>query len=90
MILFPPPLSCMGHWPIATVVKSSELRAMSDGLYLRLSGEPPMPPPDADFSFRIVFEKGSRNPRRIFDAASELIDGFEALGPRPIKPLASV
>jgi hypothetical protein len=38
-----------------------------------------MPPPDADFSFRIVFEKGQGNPRRIFDAASELIDGFEQL-----------
>jgi hypothetical protein len=38
-----------------------------------------MPPPDADFSFRIVFEKGHGNPRRIFDAASELIDGFEQL-----------
>ena len=38
-----------------------------------------MPPPDADFSFRIVFEKGQGDPRRIFDAASELIDGFEHL-----------
>ncbi|TMK07047.1 MAG: hypothetical protein E6G71_12125, partial [Alphaproteobacteria bacterium] len=48
-------------------------------LYLRVSGEPLMPPPDADFSFRIVFEKGQGDPRRIFDAASELIDGFEHL-----------
>ena len=38
-----------------------------------------MPPLDADFSFRIVFEKGQGDPRRIFDAASELIDGFERL-----------
>ena len=38
-----------------------------------------MPPPVADFSFRIVFKKGQGNPRRIFDAASELIDGFEHL-----------
>jgi hypothetical protein len=38
-----------------------------------------MPPPNADFSFRIVFEKGQGNPRRIFDAASELIDGFAQL-----------
>jgi hypothetical protein len=38
-----------------------------------------MPPPVADFSFRIVFKKGQGNPRRIFDAASELIDGFERL-----------
>jgi hypothetical protein len=38
-----------------------------------------MPPPNADFSFRIVFKKGQGNPRRIFDAASELIDGFEQL-----------
>jgi hypothetical protein len=48
-------------------------------LYLRVSGERPMPPTDADFSFRIVFEKGQGDPRRIFDAASELIDGFEHL-----------
>ena len=47
-------------------------------VYLRLLGEPPMPP-EADFSFRIVFEKGQGDPRRIFDAASELIDGFEEL-----------
>ncbi|MGL5167186.1 MAG: hypothetical protein ACRC9K_14990 [Afipia sp.] len=33
----------------------------------------------ADFSFRIVFARGQGNPRRIFDAASELIDGFEQL-----------
>src|SRR5882724_9438095 len=48
-------------------------------LYLQVSGEPPMPPPDADFSFRISFKKGQGDPRRIFDAASELIDGFEQL-----------
>jgi hypothetical protein len=38
-----------------------------------------MPPPAADFSFRIFFEKGQGDPRRIFDAASELIDGFGQL-----------
>jgi hypothetical protein len=38
-----------------------------------------MPPPNADFSFKIDFAKGQGNPRRIFDAASELIDGFERL-----------
>ena len=38
-----------------------------------------MPPPDADFAFTINFEKGSGDPRRIFDAASLLIDGFEEL-----------
>jgi hypothetical protein len=41
-----------------------------------LSQDPPMPP-DADFSFTIDFEKGSGDPRRVFDAASELISGFE-------------
>ncbi len=41
--------------------------------------EPPMPPSDADFSFKIVFEKAKGNPRRIFNAASDLIDGFEQL-----------
>lgn len=38
-----------------------------------------MPLPIADFSFRISFKKGQGNPRRVFDAASELIDGFERL-----------
>jgi hypothetical protein len=38
-----------------------------------------MPPPNADFSFRITFKKGQGNPRRIFDAAGELIDGFSQL-----------
>jgi hypothetical protein len=46
---------------------------------LQISGNTPMPPPDADFSFRIAFKKGQGNPRRIFDAASELIDGFSRL-----------
>jgi hypothetical protein len=44
-----------------------------------LSGEPPMPPPDADFSFTIDFAKGTGDPRRVFDAAVLLIDGFESL-----------
>jgi hypothetical protein len=35
--------------------------------------------PEADFSFTIDFEKGSGDPRRVFDAASELIAGFELL-----------
>ena len=43
-----------------------------------LSDDLPMPP-DADFSFTIEFEKGAGDPRRVFDAASELIAGFEAL-----------
>ena len=64
-------------------------------LYLRVSGEPLMPPPDADFSFRIVFEKGQGDPRRIFDAASELIDGFVpvevwlCVAPRAATPMYS-
>lgn len=40
-----------------------------------------MPPEDADFSFTIDFKKGAGDPRRVFDAASELIAGFEALDP---------
>ena len=47
--------------------------------HLRLMGEPPMPPPDADFAFEIDFKKGEGDPRRIFDAASTLIDAFEVL-----------
>jgi hypothetical protein len=52
---------------------------MTNGIHIRLLEEPPMPPADADFSFRIEFAKGEGNPRRIFDAASELIEGFEEL-----------
>ena len=47
--------------------------------HLRLMGEPPMPPPDADFAFEIDFKKGEGDPRRVFDAASTLIDAFEVL-----------
>lgn len=46
---------------------------------MRVTGYPPMPPPNADFSFRISFKKGQGNPRRIFDAAGDLIDGFALL-----------
>jgi hypothetical protein len=53
-----------------------------------------MPPPDADFSFTIHFARGLGDPRRVFDAASELIDGFEELDSalagsldRTLKPL---
>ncbi len=38
-----------------------------------------MPPPDADFSVTIDFKKGEGNPRRVFDAASLLIAGFEQI-----------
>jgi hypothetical protein len=38
-----------------------------------------MPPPDADFGITIDFKKGEGNPRRVFDAASLLIEGFERL-----------
>ena len=47
--------------------------------YLRLMGELPMPPADADFSLKIDFKKGEGNPRRVFDAASAIIDAFEVL-----------
>jgi hypothetical protein len=47
--------------------------------HLRLLGEPPVPPPDSDFSFTIGFQKGQGDPRRVFDAASALIDAFEVL-----------
>ena len=52
---------------------------MTSGLHIRLLGEPPMPPTDADFAFRIEFQKGAGDPRRVFEAASELIEGFEEL-----------
>jgi hypothetical protein len=38
-----------------------------------------MPPDDADLAFEIDFQKGEGDPRRVFDAASLLIDGFEQL-----------
>jgi hypothetical protein len=47
--------------------------------HLRAMGEPPMPPADADFAFTINFQKGSGNPRRVFDASSALIEAFEIL-----------
>lgn len=34
---------------------------------------------EADFSFIIDFKKGEGNPRRVFDAASALIDAFQSL-----------
>src|SRR5438132_138732 len=46
-------------------------------LHVTLSGEPPVPPPDADFAIEIDFVKGEGNPRRVFDTASLLIEGFE-------------
>jgi len=49
------------------------------GMHIQMSGEPPMPPRDADFAFKIDFVKGAGEPRRVFDAASELIDAFELL-----------
>src|SRR6266540_7419849 len=53
---------------------------MTNGVHVRIfGGAPPMPPADADFSFTIDFAKGQGDPRRVFDAASELIDGFEEL-----------
>jgi hypothetical protein len=52
---------------------------MTNGVYVRLLGEPPMPPPDADFSFTVDFVKGQGDPRRVFDAASLFIEGLEEL-----------
>jgi hypothetical protein len=46
---------------------------------LRLLSEQPMPPDDSDFGLKIDFRKGQGDPRRIFDAASVLIDAFEIL-----------
>jgi hypothetical protein len=48
-------------------------------LIVRLSEHPPMPPDDVDLAFEIDFQKGEGDPRRVFDAASLLIDGFEQL-----------
>lgn len=38
-----------------------------------------MPPKGADFTFTIDFVRGEGNPRRVFDSASHLIQGFELL-----------
>lgn len=48
-------------------------------LHVILRGEPPMPPKDADLAFKIDFERGHGDPRRVFDSASLLIDAFEEL-----------
>jgi len=45
---------------------------------LFITQDRPMPP-ESDFSFTIEFKRGTGDPRRVFDAASELIAGFEAL-----------
>ena len=58
-------------------------------LKVRLLGETPMPPSDADFAFNIQFARGRGNPRRIFAAASRLIDGFEQLDTTVIGSLDS-
>jgi hypothetical protein len=52
---------------------------MTNGIHVGLLGEPPMPPADADFAFVIDFKKGEGDPRRVFEAATLLIDGFEEL-----------
>ncbi|WP_373504271.1 hypothetical protein [Aestuariivirga sp.] len=38
-----------------------------------------MPPEDADLCLTIDFKKGEGNPRRVFDAASLMIEGFERI-----------
>jgi hypothetical protein len=47
-------------------------------VYIDLSGDPE-PPDGADFGIKIAFLKNTGNPRRVFDAASLLIAGFEQL-----------
>jgi hypothetical protein len=46
---------------------------------ISLTDSPPMPPEDADLVFEIDFRRGEGDPRRIFDAASELIAAFQKL-----------
>ena len=58
-------------------------------LHVTVSGGPPMPPPDADFGIRIDFKKSDGNPRRVFDAASLLIEGFERLDDTVIEAIDS-
>jgi hypothetical protein len=58
-------------------------------LHVRISEGPPMPPPDADFGIRIDFKKSVGNPRRVFDAASLLIEGFERLDDTVIEAIDS-
>jgi hypothetical protein len=52
---------------------------MPNGMHFVLRGEVPLPPEDSDFSFTINFRKGEGAPRRVFDAASTLIDGLEGV-----------
>ncbi|WP_156464268.1 hypothetical protein [Afipia sp. Root123D2] len=52
---------------------------MANGLIFSLGEEAPVPPEDSDFSFTIDFKKGEGDPRRVFDAASSLIDGLEGI-----------
>ncbi len=38
-----------------------------------------MPPKDADLCLKIDFKRGEQNPRRVFDAASLMIEGFQKI-----------
>lgn len=48
-----------------------------------------MPPEDADLCLRIDFKKGEGNPRRVFDAASLMIEGFERLDDLAVESIDS-
>jgi len=50
---------------------------MIRGIKITASDTAPMPPEEVDFSITIDFEKGTSNPKRIFDAASAIIEGLE-------------
>jgi hypothetical protein len=47
--------------------------------HVSITDNPPMPPDNADLCIRIDFTKSSEQPRRVFDAISLLIEGFERL-----------
>lgn len=55
---------------------------------IRLSMDEPSPP-DADFVFKIDFQRGSGDPGRVFRAAQSLIEGLERLDDELVKSIDS-
>lgn len=46
---------------------------------IKLTDTEPDPPKDADFAILIDFKKGDRSPTRVFTAATDLIEAFQAI-----------
>lgn len=56
----------------------SSVIGSGDGI-IGIGTSQPAPPPDSSFALRIEFEPGTANPQRIFQAATLMIQAFQAL-----------